>query len=293
VLYTLGGGLDHPLDIIRLDWYNDVIVPVYSWRGRAVTGFCVNSSQFCAQDFTWPAQTENAQFDDPPVTDPEFGGPVAWGGNIIDTQQDGSGLIYKRNRYYDPASGRFTQVDPIGLGGGLSAYGFGGGDQVSYTDPFGTCPPKDKVPCKMDTGDKNLDNPAIRQNLEDSVNSAPADAANPGYVDEIAGYCGTSNCSSNPGDVNTASPGNMRPGDALEYHTHMNAGKPALIPGKPGYVYVARPSKQDSTSAGTRSVPSYVIGPKTIYRNSPNGKGGVTTTCFERWSNSAPACPPK
>jgi RHS repeat-associated protein len=137
VLYTLGGGLDHPLDIIRLDWYNDVIVPVYSWRGRAVTGYCVNSSMFCAQDFTWPAQTENAQFDDPPVTDPEFGGPVAWGGNIIDTQQDGSGLIYKRNRYYDPASGRFTQVDPIGLGGGLSAYGFGGGDQVSFTDPFG------------------------------------------------------------------------------------------------------------------------------------------------------------
>jgi RHS repeat-associated protein len=139
VLYTLGGGLDHPLDIIRLDWYNDVIVPVYSWRRRAVTGFCVNSSQFCAQDFTWPAQTENAQFDDPPVTDPEFGGPVAWGGNIIDTQQDGSGLVYKRNRYYDPASGRFTQVDPIGLGGGLSAYGFGGGDQVSFTDPFGLC----------------------------------------------------------------------------------------------------------------------------------------------------------
>jgi RHS repeat-associated protein len=137
-VYTLGGGLDHPLAIYR-DTYADVIVPVYSWRGRAITGVCVNSSQFCATDFTWPAQTENAQFDDPPVTDPVYGGPVAWGGNIIDTQQDGSGLVYKRNRYYDPTSGRFTQVDPIGLGGGLSAYGFGGGDQVSYTDPFGLC----------------------------------------------------------------------------------------------------------------------------------------------------------
>jgi lysozyme len=66
---------------------------------------------------------------------------MAWAGNLIETQQVGSGLVYKRNRYYDPASGRFTQVDPIGLAGGLNAYGFGGGDPVSYTDPFGLCPP--------------------------------------------------------------------------------------------------------------------------------------------------------
>jgi len=52
-------------------------------------------------------------------------------------------MQYKRNRYYDPASGRFTQVDPIGLAGGLNAYGFGGGDPVSYSDPFGLCPPED------------------------------------------------------------------------------------------------------------------------------------------------------
>ena len=91
VLYTLGGGLDHPLDIIRLDWYNDVIVPVYSWRGRAVTGVCVNSSMFCAQDFTWPAQTENAQFDDPPVTDPVYGGPVAWAGTSSTRSRTGAG----------------------------------------------------------------------------------------------------------------------------------------------------------------------------------------------------------
>ncbi|HUO52729.1 MAG TPA: RHS repeat-associated core domain-containing protein, partial [Gemmatimonadaceae bacterium] len=137
VLYVQGGALDHPLDVVRVDGYTDVIVPVYNWRGRAVDGLCVNGSAFCATDFNWPARTENATFGDPPVTDPVYGGPVAWGGSLLDTQKDGSGLVYKRNRYYDPASGRFTQVDPIGLGGGLNAYGFGGGDQVSYTDPFG------------------------------------------------------------------------------------------------------------------------------------------------------------
>jgi RHS repeat-associated protein len=136
VLYTTGAGFDHPVDVIRLDWYNDVIVPVYSWRGRAVDGICVNSSQFCSE-FTWPARTESATFEDPPVTDPQYGGPVAWAGNIMDTQKDGSGLVYKRNRYYDPASGRFTQVDPIGLGGGLSAYGFATGDPINFADPSG------------------------------------------------------------------------------------------------------------------------------------------------------------
>jgi RHS repeat-associated protein len=119
------------------------VVPVNNWRGRAVDGICVSGSAFCATDFPWPARAQNAPMDDPPVTDPVYGGPVAWGGSLLDTQKDGSGLVYKRNRYYDPASGRFTQVDPIGLGGGLNAYGFGGGDQVSFSDPFGLCPPKD------------------------------------------------------------------------------------------------------------------------------------------------------
>ena len=34
---------------------------------------------------------------------------------------------------------QFTQEDPIGLAGGLNAYGFAAGDPVSYSDPFGLC----------------------------------------------------------------------------------------------------------------------------------------------------------
>ena len=44
-----------------------------------------------------------------------------------------------RNRYYDPVQGRFTQEDPIGLAGGLNAYGFASGDPVNHSDPFGLC----------------------------------------------------------------------------------------------------------------------------------------------------------
>ncbi|HEX6808723.1 MAG TPA: RHS repeat-associated core domain-containing protein, partial [Gemmatimonadaceae bacterium] len=71
---------------------------------------------------------------------PTPNGPAAWSGSLIEGQRDASGLLYKRNRYYDPASGRFTSQDPLGLGGGLNVYGFAGGDPVNQDDPFGLCP---------------------------------------------------------------------------------------------------------------------------------------------------------
>ena len=53
---------------------------------------------------------------------------------------DPTRALYRRNRSYDPASGRFTQEDPIGLAGGINLYGFAGGDPVNFSDPFGLCP---------------------------------------------------------------------------------------------------------------------------------------------------------
>jgi RHS repeat-associated protein len=65
-------------------------------------------------------------------------GPPSWYGTLIEGQTDASGYLYRRNRYLDPATGRFTQEDPIGLAGGLNAYGFANGDPINYADPFGT-----------------------------------------------------------------------------------------------------------------------------------------------------------
>ena len=47
---------------------------------------------------------------------------------------------YSPNRYYDPATGWFTQQDPIGLAGGLDLHGYAGGDPINFDDPFGLCP---------------------------------------------------------------------------------------------------------------------------------------------------------
>ncbi|HYR11845.1 MAG TPA: RHS repeat-associated core domain-containing protein [Longimicrobium sp.] len=60
-------------------------------------------------------------------------------GSLLEGQRDPGGQMYMRNRYYDPATGQFTQTDPIGIAGGLNTYGFAAGDPVGNWDPFGTC----------------------------------------------------------------------------------------------------------------------------------------------------------
>jgi RHS repeat-associated protein len=67
-------------------------------------------------------------------------GPFTWFGTLAENGAGSTGLLYRRNRYFDPVSGRFTQADPIGLAGGLNLYGFANGDPVNFSDPFGLCP---------------------------------------------------------------------------------------------------------------------------------------------------------
>lgn len=48
-----------------------------------------------------------------------------------------SGLSNNMARDYNPAFGRYAQSDPIGLGGGVSTYGYVGGNPLQFTDPMG------------------------------------------------------------------------------------------------------------------------------------------------------------
>ncbi len=51
-----------------------------------------------------------------------------------------TGLHYNKSRDYDPSSGRYVESDRIGLRGGISTFGYVGGQPTAYSDPAGRCP---------------------------------------------------------------------------------------------------------------------------------------------------------
>jgi RHS repeat-associated protein len=144
VSYTHAGGIDRPL-VITKDGVS--ILPHQNWRGEFSSGTRPDGTRSdCAPGVTtgciavrWPGYRTTAWHHD--VTEPDI---RTWWGGLVDGMRDASGQQYKRNRYYDPATGQFTQPDPIWIAGGLNSYGFAAGDPVSYDDPYGLCPPS---PC--------------------------------------------------------------------------------------------------------------------------------------------------
>ncbi len=61
--------------------------------------------------------------------------PFRYNGEYLDAE---SGLIYLRNRYYDPHTGRFITEDPIK--DGLNWYVYANNNPIMFFDPFGLAP---------------------------------------------------------------------------------------------------------------------------------------------------------
>jgi RHS repeat-associated protein len=159
VLLTHGPGIDQPLSVIRMryrewhdhpgPWNTFAVIPLWDTEGRASRMLFSNGARNTAPSFApggmrqlktlWRlGRDAYGPSSNAAVLSSE--GPEVWMDGVIADQQDASGLLYRRNRYYDPSTGRFTQEDPIGLAGGLNLYGFANGDPVSYSDPYGLCP---------------------------------------------------------------------------------------------------------------------------------------------------------
>lgn len=147
VAYTHGLALDQPLGITRINYRRSdgiffqpfTIVPIWNSRGQPDMGFIADGTPLCVQpndpncvQLYWPAAWSVYGVGD--LT------PLYFHGSLLHAKRDKAGTLYRRNRQYDPATGRFTQEDPIGLAGGLNLYGFAGGDPVNFGDPLGLCP---------------------------------------------------------------------------------------------------------------------------------------------------------
>ena len=63
-------------------------------------------------------------------------------------EDDQTGLMFYRARFYDPALKRFVSEDPIGLRAGINLYRYVGGNPLSYADPMGyvEIPDPGKIP---------------------------------------------------------------------------------------------------------------------------------------------------
>ena len=141
VRYTQTGAIDAPVAVWRLagseSWRPRVLHR--NWRGN-VAGATFGPGSAVGQvdaSTVWPAAVTDLYL----APDARQSAPAAnkWLGSLVTDGKDATGTLYRRNRYYDPASGRFTQTDPIGLAGGFNLFGYGGGDPINNVDPFGLC----------------------------------------------------------------------------------------------------------------------------------------------------------
>lgn len=179
VLYAHGLSIDQPVQLIRLDYgpgsfFNVPIrlTPTWNWRGIAVTGTFQDRLRYHCHGGTWVVEADTACVDVGWSGDMSAfmrSGQVwnntsvapAWEGSLISSSTENSDQLYMRDRYYDPVQGRFTQEDPIGLGGGLNLYGFAQSDPINFSDPFGTevCFPR------------TVSRPALKKALEDATDT--------------------------------------------------------------------------------------------------------------------------
>ena len=122
-----------------------VVVPHWNWRGQADYGlFADGGTKKCQPGGTRCVITRwrhraLAQSQDNGALGDGYGRTYVWLGSLIEDKEDATRTVYRRNRYFDPLTGQFTQEDPIGLAGGLNLYGFANGDPVNFSDPFGLC----------------------------------------------------------------------------------------------------------------------------------------------------------
>lgn len=157
VIYTHGLVVDQPLAVTRynyvdlglpnatttnkLSFATATLEPSWDFKGRTTDITCSTGAHRCAGTRTGGAT--DSMFVFVPgnyfVYERSRATRYVWHGSLLEDKEGAARTLYRRNRVYDPAAGRFTQEDPIGLAGGLNLYGYAGGDPVNFSDPSGLC----------------------------------------------------------------------------------------------------------------------------------------------------------
>ncbi|HYW10013.1 MAG TPA: hypothetical protein VE913_23810, partial [Longimicrobium sp.] len=126
VAYTHGLGTDRPLGVIRLG-YGDLLnqsgqvvghrtvvpfglVPLWSARGQPDLGVFDDGATAKCEGASTTARCVSVGWAGNwfAYARPRLR-PMFWHGTLLDDKRDAAGTHYRRNRYYDPSTGRFTQ----------------------------------------------------------------------------------------------------------------------------------------------------------------------------------------
>jgi hypothetical protein len=150
VTYHYGGMAgDKPLSLVRVatqPWrhvsvaasYGTVVVfPHADWRGEYFAATALTGARCCTDGYFPGEGATNWEAQQVGLVEARS---KPWWGSIVSGTPDQGNLIYRRNRYFNPASGQFTQIDPIGLAGGPSAYGYAGGGSDQSQRSVGAIP---------------------------------------------------------------------------------------------------------------------------------------------------------
>jgi len=149
VAYAHAEGLDHPVGVLK-HYASSVggsgvwgyVTPHANFQGAWSYGTLSNGATCISVGQNCPAWPGYAATVDGRPQGADVSSYVVWWGDVLRGPTTSGGPQYLRNRYYDASTGRFTQLDPIGLAGGMNLYGFAGGDPVNFADPIGLLPLK-------------------------------------------------------------------------------------------------------------------------------------------------------
>jgi RHS repeat-associated protein len=89
-------------------------------------------------------------------------------------ENDGTGLVYMRARYYSPQPQRFLSEDPIGFFGGINFYRYALNNPLSFIDPLGL-----DVIVKLYPGARGFGHIGVGVNTDNTVGHYPGQAADP------------------------------------------------------------------------------------------------------------------